>query len=222
MMPWLLCMFGLARADMDLKTKNKTVPINIIIAPEYTTLYEQTHSSLIVTLDTIAASVESSFNNSPLARKNGYEVLFDLLGPTDNPVAIKIDSSTCEGAITNITSLLNDVNNEDNQHHYILMVPCSPESYKEIFDSVNSSVPILESRINVECAKRLVVFYDPALPKLMSAFGNALLRTLGASLTDVTTVDENSMGDKGLTLSINLKDSTVYTILHDPCFQNLG
>ena len=211
----VLCLPGI-------RTKKKTFPVQVIIPQEYAEAYEQTHASLGADLRRIAASVESAFNNSSYAKHNGYEISFMLFTPPDHPLIPKMNTSICEGAVTNITSLLNDINNLDNTHHFIALLPCIPNNYAEVFSSVGVDVPIIESRINIECAKRIGMFLEKTYFHLMASFGNALMRIIDAPLNDYSSLTENNTGDDGVKENININEPTVYSILHSQCFLNNG
>jgi Spore wall protein len=220
----LLATFGffkMSYALLAFHSKNKRFAVQVLIPPTYEQIYNQTHTALGADLRLIAAATASAFNNSTMAKHNGYTVAFDLSTPLEHPIIAKISSPTiCEGAITNITSMLNDINNMDNDNHYIAMLPCPPIGFAEVFNSVGIDIPIIESRINAECSRRLAVFLESTFSHLLASFGNALLKIIDAPISDYSSLTENNTGDDGVKQSMNLNDSTVYSILHSQCFLN--
>lgn len=207
-------------ASEEIRTKKKIYNVRVLISPAYIAMYEQTHSSLAKDLKMVAMAMESAFNNTTMAKSNGYEIGFELFTPKDNPLIGKMTPSICEGSITNIISLLNDINNLDNTHHYILLLPCPPTGYTEIFNSVGVDVPIIDHHTNVQCAKRIAVLYEFNVQQLFSSFSNALLKILGAPSSHYNTILQSSSGDEGLKSSITIGDNTVYSILNSKCFIN--
>lgn len=181
-------------------------------------MYEMTHASLGGDLQAIASAVENAFNNSANVKNNGYSITFKLQMAVDHPVIPKLSPQVCEGAITSVTSILNDINNVDNTVHTVALLPCPASGYSEVFNSVNIDVPVVETRINVECAKRVAIFYEISFPHMMAAFGNALLRILDAPMNDYSSLTENIAGDDGVKQNININEPTIYGILHSPCF----
>lgn len=203
-----------------LKSKKKIYNVNVLVSLEYLTLYEQTHSSLGTDLMSIALALQTAFNNSTMAKSNGYEIEFELFTPLDSPFIPKMSPSICEGSVTNILNLLNEVNRFDNTHHYILLLPCMPETYSEIFNSVGVNVPIIDYSTVVECSKRVAMFFEPSYPQLFSSFSNSLLKIINAPPYDFNTITENSIGDDGLKTSITINDNTVFNVLNSKCFLN--
>lgn len=202
------------------QAKKKIFNVNVLVAQEYLAAYEQTHPSLGTDLMTIALALESAFNNSTLAKSNGYEIAFEIFTPVDNPFLAKMGTQMCEGSITNVLDLLNDVNRFDNTHHYVLLLPCPPSMFSEIFNSVGVDVPIVDYPSNIECSKRVAVFYEANYQQLFSSFSNALLKIINAPSSDYNTVTESALGDEGLKTSIAINDNTVYNILTSKCFLN--
>lgn len=202
------------------KSKKKVFNVNVLVAQEYLNAYEKTHPSLGTDLMTIALALEAAFNNSTYARSNGYEVSFEIFTPVDNPLLLKMGLQVCEGSIKNILDLLNSVNEFDNTHHYILLLPCPPSMFTEVFNSVGVDVPVIEYRTNVECSKRIAMFYEANYQQMFASFSNALLKILNAPMFDYNTVTETSMGDDGLKVSVALNDSTIHHIMNSKCFLN--
>jgi len=217
---WFTAASALASQSPGFHPKRKTFNVNVLVASEYLSAYEQTHPSLGTDLMTIALAMESAFNNSILAKSNGYEIAFEIFTPVDNPFVSKMGSQMCEGSITNVLSLLNEVNQFDNTHHYVLLLPCPPTMFSEIFNSVGVDVPIVDYPSNVECSKRVAVFYEANYQQLFSSFSNALLKIINAPSGDYNTVTESALGDEGLKTSISINDSTIYSILTSKCFLN--
>ncbi|KAM0681385.1 hypothetical protein GINT2_000022 [Glugoides intestinalis] len=198
----------------------KNFNVNVLVSPEYLAAYENTHPSLGTDLMTIALALEASFNTSTLARSNGYSIAFEIFTPVDNPFLAKMGPQICEGSITTILDLLNSVNNFDNTHHYILLLPCPSLMYTEVFNSVGVDVPIIDYTTNIECSKRIAVFYEANYQQLLSSFSNALLKIMNAPPADYNTVTQSSLGDEGLKVSITINDNTIYSILNSKCFLN--
>lgn len=219
-MQMLLNWIPLILAFVGLKSKKKVYNVNVLVSAEYLALYEQTHPSLGTDLMTIALALETAFNNSTMAKSNGYEIAFELFTPADNPFIPKMGPSICEGSVTNILDLLNDINRFDNTHHYVALLPCMPSSFGEIFNSVGVDVPIIDYSTTVECSKRIAMFFEPSYPQLFSSFSNCLLKIINAPPLDFNTITENSVGDDGLKTSITINDNTVFNILNSKCFLN--
>lgn len=217
----ITCVFT-ARALLEnsISPKEKIIRVNVIAPPLYVSMYEQTRGSLGTELVAIASSLAATFNNATMAKSNGYRVGFELTMPVDNPIMKDMNPSVCEGSVDQITDILNTLNNYDNTHHYILLFPCSPLPYTSLFNSVGIDIPIIESSINVQCAKRLAIFYEFNLEKLYSSFSNALLKTLNAPSEDFNTVQQTPIGDDGFKTAITIKDDTIYKILNSKCFLN--
>lgn len=203
-----------------LHSKTKVFNVKVLIGDAYRELYEQVHPSLGAELNAIAVAVASVFNASASVRNNGYSVSFNLEIPQEHPIVPRLTPALCEGAITNITSLLNDINSIDNTSHTIALIPCPPAIYTEVFRSVNQDVPIVESRINVECAKRVAMFFEANIAQMMASFGNSLLKVLDAPINDYMGLSENTLGDDGVKQNIGINDSTIHSILHSHCFLN--
>lgn len=197
--------------------KSKTFFVNVLAPPLYVKMYEQTHASLGTDLMAIASALASTFNNTTLAKSNGYEVAFELIMPVDNPIILKMTPTLCEGSIDQITDLLNEVNNFDNTQHYTLLIPCSALPFAEIFNSVGVEVPIIDSQINVQCSKRVAIFYEFTYQQLFSSFSNALLKILNAPIEDYNTIEQTPDGDDGLKTTLTIKEDTVYRILNSKC-----
>lgn len=200
--------------------KRKTFNVNVLVSTEYLNEYEKTHPSLGTDLMTVALALETAFNNSTLAKSNNYQIKFEIFTPVDNPFILKMGLPICEGSITNILDLMNDVNRFDNTHHYILLLPCPPSLFNEVFSSVGIDVPIIDYQTSVECSKRIAMFYEPNYQQLFSSFSNALLKIINAPPSDYNTVTESTLGDEGLKSSITINDNTVYSILNSKCFLN--
>lgn len=200
--------------------KIKVFDVKLLITQDYRELYEQTHDSLATDLKAISMAISSVFNSSAAVRNNGYIVNFSLSIPVEHELMLKMTPAICEGAITNVTSLLNDLNNMDNTSHYIVFLPCIPRNYVEVFNSVNVDVPIVEHRTNVECSKRVAIFFENNFSHLMAAFGNALLKVINAPVNDYVTLSENAAGDDGVKQNFNINDSTAHTIINSQCFLN--
>lgn len=216
----MMLLFYLLTVFAFIKSKRKVFNVNVLISQEYLTAYEQTHPSLGTDLMTIALALESAFNNSTMAKSNGYEIAFEIFTPVDNPFLAKMGPQICEGSITNVLDLLNDVNRYDNTHHYILLLPCPPVMFNEIFNSVGIDVPIVDYPSNVECSKRVAIFYEANYQQLFSSFSNALLKIINAPPSDYDTVTESPVGDEGLKTSITINDNTIYSVLSSKCFLN--
>lgn len=100
------------------------------------------------------------------------------------------------------------------------MVPCLPSMFTDEFRSVGIEVPIIDLTTNIECSRRVAVFFEVNYPQLFSSFANALLKILGSPSSDYITINESSNGDDGFKTSITINDETIYSILHSKCFIN--
>lgn len=196
-----------------LKPKKKVYKVNVLVPPDYISLYQQTHASLGSDLMSIALAFETAFNNTTMAKRNGYKVSFLINSQEDNPILEKITPNLCEGSTNYILDLLNDINKLDNTHHYIVMVPCVPSTFAEVFQSVGVDVPIIDYTTNIECAKRVAMFLETNYQQMFSSFSNALLKILNPPSGDYITVTESSVGDEGLKAAITIKDNSISYIL---------
>lgn len=201
--------------------KRKVFDVNVLISPEYLKTYNDSHNEpLGSSLLGIANALETSFNNSTRAKSNGYRISFNINTSLDNPLLVKMTPEICEGSTNNITNLLNDINNYDNTHHFVVFLPCLPSRYTEIFNSIESDVPIIDQAINIECSKRIAVLYEANYHQLFSSFSNALLKIIQAPSGDLATITQSEYGDEGLKAAVTINDDTVYNILSNRCFLN--
>lgn len=201
------------------RAKTKEITVNVVTSPIYREEFEKTRPSLYVYLMAIANGMSASFNNSTLARSNGYQISFNLTDKLLEP-GLMPGLDLCEGSSTKISSYLDDLNKNDPLSHYIVLIPCPPTAYTELFNSVNAPVPIIDYKINIECARRVATFFELSTVNLFSSFSNALLKTMGAGNDDYNTVQEVPGGDDGFTTSITISDNVINKILNNPCFLN--
>lgn len=213
----LACLVGKAAAAMSASSPTAFV-VSVVIPPAYTAGYEMTHESLMIDLQTIASSVASTFNNIETVKKRGIVISFEIIEDPGSKIIPDL-AVLCGTSVADIGHILDRQNLEDNTHNYIIFLPCYSTPYNQVFRSMRISVPIIESRISLECAKRVAIFYESKFSSLMATFGNALIRILGGPLGSYISTTETSVGDHGIKLSPNVADSIADFILNDVCFQ---
>jgi len=95
-----------------------------------------------------------------------------------------------------------------------------PSMFSHVFESVGVNVPVIDYSSNIECAKRIAIFFEVNYQHLFSSFSNALLKIMNAPASDYITITESSLGDEGLRSAITINDNTVYHVLNNKCFLN--
>merc|ERR1711911_173727 len=165
---------------------NKEVVFNVkVLAPSsYSTSYQSMHRSLPADLQKITEEVVEKLNASVRLKANGFTIRINLDHPTNHSLMGRLNQSLCEGSVAGITNLLGEVNNVDPGSHFIVLLPCSSMMFANIFESVGADVPLIQHSINVQCTQRVAIFLETRYQTLMSAFGNALLKTVGFSPED--------------------------------------
>ena len=215
----------LTEADVQVdsnKASAQTIYNIKVLAPaSYANKYEETHESLGSDLQKIKEKVQNELNRSVRFRENGISIQINLESPTSHPVMDELDDSICEGSLTSITSLLDKINVVDASSHYIVLLPCLPNNYTNIFLSAHIDVPIVQHKINAQCSNRLAIFQEREYKYLLASFGNAILKTLGAPLEDYSKLTTTSSGDNGLESNITISESSVHDILNSKCFFNI-
>jgi len=89
-----------------IRPKNKLYKVNVLAPTDYINLYQQSHASLGTDLITIAMAFETAFNNSTMAKNNGYSVSFLINSPIENPVLARMKPELCDGSTNSILDLL--------------------------------------------------------------------------------------------------------------------
>ncbi|KAL6122519.1 Spore [Nucleospora cyclopteri] len=207
----------------NIKNSNKEIEFKIkILTPRiYAAKYEKTHESFGADLQKITSEVESQLNSSVKFKNNGLTTKFHLEHSQNHPVIDQLDESLCEGSMLSITNLLNDINNVDAASHYVVMLPCSPTNYSDIFNSIHIDVPLIQQHINTECSNRIAIFQETKYTHLMASFGNALIKAIGGPVNNYTKLDVTHRGDEGLKVTMTISDDTVHHILNSKCIYNI-
>ena len=133
----------------------------------------------------------------------------------------KLNSDICEGSITNVASLLNELNLADAASHYIVMLPCSPLNYSNVFESIRVEIPIVQHKLSMECSNRVAIFQERKYDNLMATFGNALLKILGAPVDSYSKLNVMNTGDDGIKYSITINEDAIHSILNSRCYFNI-
>ncbi|OQS53873.1 Spore [Ecytonucleospora hepatopenaei] len=202
--------------------EQKTIFTIKVLAPqEYSKYYEQTHESLGADLHMIKDEVQNELNKSVRFRENNLKIQIDLESPASHPVMDQLDETICEGSMTSVTTLLNNINVIDASSHYIVLLPCKADNHTEIFNSAHVDVPLVMHKVNIECSNRIAIFRESNKEMLMSSFGNAVLKAIGAPLDDYAKLTTVSNGDEGIESHLTINEETIHNILDSKCFYNI-
>lgn len=209
--------------DMSVSNNGKETVFNVkvLAPPEYAEEYQKTHESLGIDLQKIREEVENQINNSVRFKKNDFKIKINLESPQGLPIMDKLNSDVCEGSITNVASLLNELNLADAASHYIVMLPCSPLNYSNVFESIRVEIPIVQHKLSMECSNRVAIFQERKYDNLMATFGNALLKILGAPVDSYSKLNVMNTGDDGIKYSITINEDAIHSILNSRCYFNI-
>lgn len=201
--------------------KEATFTISVLIPFSYIQLAQSTHPDLFTELKTAAMTLQTAYNASTYASNNGYKITIVLDLSEDSPAIGLVNESVCEGPVTNVVTMLDKINSLDNMNHYIALLPCLPNIYEEVFNSMDIPVPVIDHRTNVQCSKRVAIFYEKTTATLLASFSNAILKVLVPCDEDYLSFTERTDGDFGVKDVLNLKDSTVADIANSKCFNQV-
>jgi len=210
------------RQDKHKNNANRKLDIvvKMVISSNYLASYQETHTTpLTGDIEMAVAATTLIINNLPMIKKARLTVAFKLENVESNPEIMSIvnDSSVCGGGVVRVASMLSEIRKQDPNNHYLALLDCQPEQFKEEFKKVQESVSIVTDYTNVLCTRYTSMFYAPAYVDLFTYVANALMRALGENKP--LTAVENFENDKGVMPSLMASDSMMEHAVHSHCFK---
>lgn len=213
---------GLALGLVLASSKELTYTINVLIPNSNLRLLQGPIQDLVKQLDLIAKGVENAFNTTTYSSTSHTKVAIVLNHVSSGQPLTLAAQMPCGGPLTDVVTLLDQINRIDDINHYIVLLPCLSSAYHSRFEALNIPTPVVEHATNVECTKRTAIFHEKTTSTLTSSFSNAILKImLPGSSKDHLTLTQRTDGDSGVKDVINFRESTAIDVASNECYNTV-
>lgn len=221
---WQLFLLAVCRSGRGSSSgpRQIVVKVNLLIPADYQAQGDVDFESINEVLTVITEATQVAINENQFMKKHGYTFIFEIAAPGVNELLPAMTMSRCSQSFREIVSFIDRVKEGNLEETYIVMLPCSPLNYYNIFESMNLNVQTYKTESNTTCSRYSGVFYSKDLSYLRVAFANALLNSLGMPLHKEVSSIETTLGDNGVSLNLNFSDEIAKDIVERQCFKKLA